>query len=396
MLLPIELRNRIIEFLVRYPDIHTVNGRRALIYSASLNEYLQRRIQFEGTTNEFCQLLVTQLLEDGRNTLKVVLAAVKDTVGKDWREYYEVLINDLQKFWRETPGLNLHAPQISDQRLLPYLSDRSDQEYELTKALQYYKENVPRRPFICIIHGNQQECHEMFLERLRSITLPQFLNINTYQLSIGEPWYVEWPLRDIKLINRLSKLHYHLACKIVGRGHVTTETIAETLVQYKKPCMICTRLLTQDWQENETDLIENWLKFWNDDWPDMVPGQLLFIFIIVIYENTVERSFFQKLFKKRQIIDEVKDFISQINYQAYNNLYGVTLPELKSISRSEAEHWVLYWVPRFAPALCNTQDLLNEIQQLYEYSSNLTHEGYLPMQKLACKLIGLMTELSHR
>ncbi|MCI0617755.1 toll/interleukin-1 receptor domain-containing protein [bacterium] len=55
-----------------------------------------------------------------------------------------------------------YKPEVKDFTLLPYLSDRSKQVYELGRALEYHRSNKSKRPFICIIHGDEKECHDRF------------------------------------------------------------------------------------------------------------------------------------------------------------------------------------------------------------------------------------------
>ena len=55
--------------------------------------------------------------------------------------------------------------------LLPYLANRSAQEEVLEDALELFKDNFTLHPFICVVHGNERECHDMFLERLRVVSL---------------------------------------------------------------------------------------------------------------------------------------------------------------------------------------------------------------------------------
>ncbi|PNJ91567.1 hypothetical protein CEP14_13710 [Cylindrospermopsis raciborskii C04] len=65
--------------------------------------------------------------------------------------------------------------------LLPYLVNRIEQEYELGRVIV---RNSPS-PLICIIHGDEFQSHDKFLERLHKVSLPRFLgeeSIKKYRL----------------------------------------------------------------------------------------------------------------------------------------------------------------------------------------------------------------------
>lgn len=94
------LHNRIVDVLTSLPNIQDKNERRALIYSAGLDQELENQLEFDGSTLQFCQLLVKTLgkygiLKDGRSALIAILEAAKNRVGQDKKEVCEVLIQKL-------------------------------------------------------------------------------------------------------------------------------------------------------------------------------------------------------------------------------------------------------------------------------------------------------------
>jgi hypothetical protein len=61
------------------------------------------------------------------------------------------------------------------QEILPYLLDRSEQEEKLIKAMVKHHREKPQRPFICVIHGDELECHTLYMKRLKIRSLPEIL-----------------------------------------------------------------------------------------------------------------------------------------------------------------------------------------------------------------------------
>ena len=55
------------------------------------------------------------------------------------------------------------------EQALPYLCNRSKQKSELEEALRQHRELRTGRPLLCVIHGDEYECHDKFLERLRTV-----------------------------------------------------------------------------------------------------------------------------------------------------------------------------------------------------------------------------------
>ncbi len=85
------------------PDISTTSARQALVYSAGLDGQLSNRIHFDGSTTQFCQLLVSTLskygrLEDDRGALEAVLEAAKKHIGQEKQVACDEFIEALKTF----------------------------------------------------------------------------------------------------------------------------------------------------------------------------------------------------------------------------------------------------------------------------------------------------------
>lgn len=84
------LHNQIVELLKFLPNIHETKERLGFIYSAELDKELENQIKFEGTTAQFCQLLIRTLVQYGtlkqkQHALVAVLKAAKKKVGQEKR-----------------------------------------------------------------------------------------------------------------------------------------------------------------------------------------------------------------------------------------------------------------------------------------------------------------------
>jgi hypothetical protein len=165
--LPVDLRSRINRFPNDQADVDSI-VRACLSFRGALDRLLEIVYYHEGGS------LGAQLLEQVVSEIRSKLAAPDQAsapVAQLPPEIAEV-----------TPD---PRAQPSQHLLLPYLCNRSAQEEELKKRWREHRDNRPRRPFLAVIHGDEYECHDMFIERLLTELLPGLLNLN---VSL-EPFY---------------------------------------------------------------------------------------------------------------------------------------------------------------------------------------------------------------
>lgn len=139
--LPTALNQKIVDFLISIPNIDDRNTRRALIYSAGLDNQLQKQITFEGAPVQFFQLLVSilrsyGLIEDRRDALTAVLEAAKNYVGQDRRDYCATLIKELRRYTQL-------SPQNLDTSVNEVTYEIEGEEIKLTKFQGLNKPSLP-------------------------------------------------------------------------------------------------------------------------------------------------------------------------------------------------------------------------------------------------------------
>jgi hypothetical protein len=265
-------------------------------------------------------------------------------------------------------------PSVPDRsETLPYLCNRSDQEQILRSELDPAEGKRSRRPFVCVIHGQQQECHWEFVKRMRNVLLPQFLKIEESKVSIKE-YLPRWDSSSQAVEKRLEKLVTNLAFELVNRS-VRVEDMIEAVVLLEQPVMMNYHLSASSNWEQEFELIKKWIVFWGR-WPDLPVGCDLFISLSIAYKNRHELSLLEKL-RYGKSAENLRNAIGSLNFQEHN-LKGVVLPELASVPRDEVEHWAIKHGAQF----CNTQKVLLDIPKIYERLKRDT----LPMDQLLDEL----------
>jgi hypothetical protein len=278
-------------------------------------------------------------------------------------------------------NLDLRDPTRRDlPPILPYLCDRSDQEEELTRQIAEMKQNKPRRPFICIVHGDELECQDSFVDRLRLVTLPRLLNLDQKNPPVKQ-YTLDWESNSGPTQVRLKRLLSSLASNLAGNSLATMDEVRTVLGRHESPVMIVCHLYAEYWQGEEPDLIRSWIDIWSN-WPDLVVGRNLFVLLCIHYKNTKKLSFFQRWSYDRRHAG-IREFITSIT-PGQHNVHIAILPELSAIPRNEAEHWVREHASEF----CRTQQVLPEIRSLYEEAGT----GAIPMERIATEFDRLLRQ----
>lgn len=287
----------------------------------------------------------------------------------------------------------LHRPRSvfslrpNQPEILPYLCDRSDQERELCLALRRHQELKPRRPFVCIAHGEQRECHSEFVKRMQQTSLASVLNLRARQVSIEE-YRLQWPSTP----NRGSNLE-PLFWSILGESLLDNSTASKAeifafIAANEKPLLITSRLLSEDFSAKETGSLEAFLRFW-EQMPDLPPGRTLMSFICLKYQQAAARSRLQR-WKFKRSDGRLRSLVTRLDFSTYQGLYGVTLPELKAIRHAD----VLAWIhSKSVQAFCNIKE--KEVSSLFARPELCTADGHISMELLVDELNALIYRCRH-
>lgn len=219
MVLSVELKKKIFNFLTSLPNIHDNDGQKAFIEHAALDEQLQRQIKFPGSAAQFFGLLVPVLvqygqLKDGRNALVAVLEAAKDRVGRNRRAECDELIQEVRNILKklnfaEKKGQVGYSPE-QEQELIERIASFVDPESQAIAlmAIAYHRmtpeilehligtpkengrtvllEDLKRFPFII----TKEENVVILREDMRQTVLQKYWNIHdpdrTFRQSIAK------------------------------------------------------------------------------------------------------------------------------------------------------------------------------------------------------------------
>ncbi|MEH2119158.1 hypothetical protein [Nostoc sp.] len=276
--------------------------------------------------------------------------------------------------------------------LLPYLCDRSEQEYHLAQALKRLNQR-PHRPLVCIIHGDDFQSHDMFLERLKQVSLPKLIYLDTDKIAVTD-YLLSCPSRLPKIDDLHNQLENKLAERLLNHGFVSKEEINNFLAGHPGPVIIHTHFFTGDWQQHGSKVIESFIKFWQH-WPDIPPGNYVFILLFIKYQVKKELSIKRFCLKfKNKIIYKFIEQLSLSNFSQFGRLIGAVLPELDGITRRQTEDWARDKDTKHFWGEEKIEDLMSKIRDIFEQWEKEKSSNTIPMEHLARKLTQILQNSS--
>lgn len=309
--------------------------------------------------------------------------------------------NQIQFVFSNTQNLPQQNPERKIPPLLPYLVNRSKQEYELEKGIKQLIKQATVFPCICIIYGDEFQSHEKFLERLYKVSLPKFLeqdSIKRYHLP-SPPKFNNF--------NELSDyLHHQLADIVVKSRYASLEEINGCFNECPIPILIHTHILIEKWRKQEFETLHNLLNFWQL-WPDGI-NQKLIICIVIKYKIRRKKYtknlsiinlflefinyFFQEYLYQRSN-QKFSQYIKRLllsNVEQLNRLSLLVLPELTGVNRGEVEDWVRMEYTQNFIGEAMADKLIKEIRELFDKWEEQNSSNIIPMDDLADRLINLL------
>jgi hypothetical protein len=289
-------------------------------------------------------------------------------------------------------------PEVPD--LLPHLCDRVRQERLLVESVREWKKNRIKRPFICIIHGDDDECHEMFQRRLKEVTLPRLLRNRLEgeatesaqsqgELISVDDFFIPLPNSYFPVKRPFEFLRSDLGRAIADDIDASAQVISGAISQYKKPLMFYSYLSSLDWEPDGRKLIEAYLQFWSA-LPDVSSNTPIVCCLFLKYSVTDKE---ERKTAAKQYIETLSDTLA-----THKKLRGVVLEELPPIGFSDVQNWIndtqyFRQLCRLHPrAFCNIAQAAASITNIFNSPEAQALGGKLPMQLIAPKLIKVIND----
>lgn len=302
-----------------------------------------------------------------------ITTAGKDAVGRDKIVNITEVHNHFTDDKTSKKASTVHIP-----RLMPYLANRLDQELQLGKKIKNHFDL--KQPLICIIHGEENQCSDMFMERIVHESL---FKIIPEQTQKGLKRY-DFSCDTFKNSQELhEKMHASLAGNISCDMFAKPETVALILAQQKSPVLLCVTLSSDYCLAHKgTQAIDFFLEFWKN-WSYAEQQNHLLLVCLCFDYKPVKRGFLDRLQRKNKLNKKIRDYLQVLDFSKFE-LHGVVLSELNHIEQHQVEDWARLHLTHIY------EKLRPKIKQLFEHNK----QQAIAMQPLALQLEKMLKELS--
>jgi len=218
--------------------------------------------------------------------------------------------------------------------LRPHLPNRRPQESKLGHAIQ--RHHHKQRPLLCLIHSDESQCSDRFIDRLVQYYLPQVVPCEGIT-----PYFVHCHFsQDIDLHQEISE---QLASRLGMNPFAQPSEIVEAIMMEQSPIIFYTDMCTKNWSGcGGMKLIHDFIEFWAKLDIPSTHNHLLLICLYFNYKDIKPKHFFARWFKKKSINDQIRaefELLKKENFSEKFGINGVVLPELMDIEKEEVEAW---------------------------------------------------------
>lgn len=265
----------------------------------------------------------------GDKSIAVVEYALQKE-GKQLTELFEVIDKVMTQ---KNEVVSKKKDQINIDTLRFHLANRREQETKLGRAIHTHHNK--HRPLVCLIHSDETQCSDRFVERLAKHYIPKVVardNIRSHYVPC-----------NFKEHNDLQQeISEQLASKLGLNPFATDTEIVNAIVRERSPIIFSIDMCTNNWSLcGEIQLIHNFIDFWAKLKIPESHNHLLLICLYFNYTDLIPINFWN-FFKKRSINNKIrKEFIRLENENFYEKfgINGVVLPELINIERQDVLAW---------------------------------------------------------
>ncbi len=227
--------------------------------------------------------------------------------------------------------------------LRPHLPNRRPQESKLGHAIQTHHHK--QRPLLCLIHSDECQCSDRFVDRLVQYYLPQVVPCEGIT-----PYFVHCHFsQDIDLHQEISE---QLASSLKINPFAQPSEIVEAIIRERSPIIFHTDMCTKNWSRcGGMKVIHDFIEFWAKLELPSTHNHLLLICLYFNYKDIKPTHFLRRWFKKKSINDQIRAEFRQLENENFSkkigiNINGIVLPELTNIEKEDVEAWAREYLPR--------------------------------------------------
>ena len=307
-------------------------------------------INFSGSSKNFCKSIIDVAEKNGKLS-DLIQQARKEYPGNE-------KLSNLAVIFARTATQNQGSANIP--RLLLYLPNRNEHESQIKASLQEFKHNRNRH-LVYIMHGDEDQSHDMFLERMQMQILPQWLTVASQEIVVKN-YLIRW-LNSYRNTKQLERWLLQQLSEEVDPAHRENRShINRAFARHLGPVMIQSHVMTSDWFN--TSPLEAFLHFWNN-WPSQPSAYPLILCLSITYQDTSQMGWWwsRQRRKYQQQNGKIKEELETLDRARYRNLHLTILPPLNDVTRGDVENWARRSEVRQLGPL---DKLLNDIRDLFK------------------------------
>lgn len=346
-LLPPNQRRHIIEALQACQVMQTSESRNQIV--GSLTSDAAGRINRHPNTRQDVESIITTC-NNYPGALDELLDVVKAQEGNSYS--CQALLEVIRKIEQ---GLDLDTLASVNHRL-HQRCNRSEQREAFEKAFEKHFGADPKLPLICIVHGDELECHCDFVTRVKGEILSEL-----YDGRVTDwPWVAPSPRSAVdRFWLDLGKAHL---MRRFDSAKQCRERIQQELVNLSGLLLVHLEWLSENFEGDEETGLANFIRFWEGWHP--VPEKCRVVCVLSLkYQQSKEKSsglaFWRKPLNKR-----LREWVTDLREQSKTKHWLVVLPELHAVKRHEAEEWSKH------RDVLSVRDVRDEVSDLFRQNND--------------------------
>jgi len=262
---------------------------------------------------------------------------------------------------------------------LPYIVNRGQQESALKGALFEHRARAPKRPLVCVIHGDEAECHDDFVTRLEKIFLPTIAGF-WQRLPADENMILrkalEPSLGSLTEENWRRILWGDLAAALTGDRDATQDSVIDLISRRKPAVIIDAPLLSERLKDVPLEQLDHFFEFWGT-LPPLPDDLLLIVCLSLKYQGRFE-SRWPRLWGG--LNDKLRRYVGELKFSAFDGVEGICLPALTAVTQTDASTAVKH---RLAEGYGLSE---RDVIRVYKQPGLRDAEGRIPMYELLYQL----------
>jgi hypothetical protein len=251
-----------------------------------------------------------------------------------------------------------------DPSFLPYLLDREEQEEDLIEAIKQHSDF--KHPLLCIIHGTADDCcSDTFISRVEKCVLPEIPATQRQIKNISPRLF----LIEAGAFKNAAQLHRNMLRSLGGEfandKTASFEQVSESFYKQQRPILLHITISTKDCLRCDgIKTLQHVLSFWQNWQVHQQQNHLVLVFFYFYYEP-LQKSFFQRLFNKKDLNVEVEKTLHSLNFTNLK-LYGTVLRKLPLIEETHIREWAQSKHVKNFYQRSIYEDVRKEVEKIYQ------------------------------